>query len=358
MNAGIDRNLKVCSLTKLKTLTSSIHLNKELGELCDLTVEDWPYYGKLKATIAPLLNLRRLRRLLKEYDILHVQYDIAGYMPLFLPILWALSFRKRAKVILTLHEKYDNVPLASLVISFHNMWYRQADALLVHTQEHEDFLARHLHSRTFVVPHGVIESKGVSHKFGSKTLLFAGYVNPWKGHDLAVKAMPLVLKEVPGAKLIFLSRPNDLKYEAMVRQMIVDMGLQESVEFNDKKIEEAQMFEFFDKAAISLLPYKRITMSGILSHTLSRGVPAVMSDLPAFVEVTKSKAAFFKNEDHVDLSRAVISLLKDQKAQERMSRDFLALTKEYGWTRMAGLTMDVYTGLLHRWTTSEAGKKH
>ena len=338
-------SLKVCSLTKLKTLTSSVHLNKELEAMCELTVMDWPYYGKIKATLAPLFNLGSLRRALTSYDILHIQYDIAGYMPLFLPVLWLLSPFKRAKIVMTLHEKYDNVPLAGLVIAFHNLWYRQADALLVHTQDHKDFLAPGLNARTHVVPHGVIESAGVKHRFDSDAILLAGYVNAWKGHDLAVKAMPIVIKEVPEARLIVLSRSNDLEYEDAVKKMIDELHLKDCVEWNDKRIEESEMFAFFDKSAISLLPYRRITMSGILSHTLSRGVPAVMSDLSPFIEVTKGKAVYFKSRDHEDLAKKLIGLLKDKALQKMMSSDFIALAKEYSWSRMARVTIEVYEGL-------------
>lgn len=344
----VKSSLKVCSLTKLKTLTSSIHLNKELESLCDLTVMDWPYYGKIKAIFAPLFNLRSLRRALKDNDVLHIQYDIAGYMPLFLPILWLLSPFKRAKIVMTLHEKYDNVPLAGLVIAFHNLWYRQADALFVHTQEHKNFLAPYLHTRTHVVPHGVIEAPGVKHQFNSDTILLAGYVNAWKGHDLAVKAMPFVLKEIPTAKLLVLSRSNDMEYEDAVKKTIEELHLKDSVEWNDKRIEESEMFAFFDKSAISLLPYRRITMSGILSHTLSRGVPAVMSDLPPFIEVTKGKAVYFKSRDHEDLAKRLIGLLKDKTLQKRMNADFIALAKEYSWSRMAIMTMKVYGDIARR----------
>ena len=334
--------LTVCSLTKLKTLTSSIHLNKELETLCDLTVIDWPFYGKAKAAFAPLLHMKTLWKALHEFDILHIQYDIAGYMPLFLPMVWLLSVNKRAKVVLTLHEKYDNVPFAKLVIAFHNLWYQMTDALLVHTREHKDFLPKYLHDRTFVIPHGVIEAQNVHHLFDSNTILFAGYVNAWKGHDLAVKAMPLVIKEFPDAKLLFLPRSNDLTYEAKIKQMIKDLHLEFHVIWNDKRIEEWEMFAFFDAAAISLLPYRRITMSGILSHTMSRGVPAVLSDLPAFMEVTKGRALYFRNGDPMDLAYKIVQLLKNKEMQKRMSKEFMELTKEYAWSRMARMTLEVY----------------
>lgn len=338
--------LRVCSLTKLKTLTSSIHLNKELEKLCSLTIIDWPYYGKFEATFAPLFNMRMLWRVLHDFDIVHIQYDIAGYMPFFLPMVWLLSFNRRAKIVLSLHEKYDNVPLAGLVIAFHNVWYHIADALFVHTKEHKDFLAASLHERTWVIPHGVIEAKGVSHSFDSHNLLFAGYVNAWKGHDLAVKAMPLILHEFPDAKLIFLPRSNDLRYEAKVKQIITDLNLELHTKWNDKRIEESEMFAYFDEAAISLLPYQRITMSGILSHTLSRGVPAIMSDLPAFIEVTKGKAVYFKHGDPIDLAAKTIELLKDKSRQREMSKEFKSLVKEYAWSKMARMTMEFYNKLM------------
>ena len=350
-NAPIEKDpMRVCSLTKLKTLTSSIHLNKELDPLCHLIVIDWPFYGRLNAAFAPLFNIKTLWRSLHDFDIVHIQYDIAGYMPFFLPMIWLLSrllpAHRRAKIVLTLHEKYDNVPLASLVIAFHNLWYRLADALLVHTKEHKEFLPKSLRHRTFVIPHGVIEAKNVTHDFGANTILFAGYVNAWKGHDVAVKAMPLILRDVPDAKLLFLARSNDLAYEKKVKQMIQDMRMQNRVEWNGKRIEEWEMFSYFDKAAVSLLPYRRITMSGILSHTLSRGVPSVMTDLPAFIEVTKGKALYFRNGDYRDLAYKIIRLLKDKGMQQQMSKEFLELTKEYAWSKMAGRTFDVYRELM------------
>ncbi len=340
----VKKSLKVCSLTKLKTLTSSIHLNRELSKLCELTVIDWPYYTKLSALFAPLKSISKLHKALKEHDILHVQYDIAGYMPLFLPLLWLLSIanRKSAKIVLSLHEKYDNAPLSRVVIAFHNLFYTTADELLVHTGEHKEFLARHLHSRTFVIPHGVIEAKNVKHNFDSNTLLLAGYINKWKGHDLAIRAMSLVLKEIPDAKLLILSRPNDLKYEEDVRKMVIELELETNVEFNDKKIEEAQMFKYFDNTAISLLPYRRVTMSGILSHTISRHVPAILSDLPAFREVMKNKGLFFRVNDYEDLAVKIIYLLKNKKLQKKMSEGFAKLAEDYSWKNIAKETLEAY----------------
>ena len=106
------------------------------------------------------------------------------------------------------------------------------------------------------------------------------------------------------------------------------------------------MFAYFDTGAISLLPYRRITMSGILSHTLSRGVPAVMSDLAAFIEVTKGKGVYFKNDDPLDLATKTVELLKNRSRQREMNIDFRSLVKEYTWSRMARMTLDVYDRLL------------
>ncbi len=338
--------MKICSLTKTRTLTSSIHLNKELSKITNLEVLDWNYYYKIYEILAPLFNIIKLRKLLKEFDVLHIQYDFAGYMFLFLPILWILSISKKAKIVITLHEKYDNVPFSKLVIEFHNLFYRVADVLLVHTEEHKKFMAKSLWSRTQVIPHGVISAGKIIRKPKKHSILIAGYVTSWKGHDLAIKAIPLILKRFPNAGLITLGKAYDLKFTEQIHNLIKNLKISKNVELHEDFILEKDMFPYFDKAEICLLPYRRATMSGILSHIISRGVPSVISDLEPFVEVTKKKGIYFKNGDANDLAIKAVHLLKNKKLQDKISKDFRKLANEYSWQNVAKQTFNVYMELL------------
>jgi len=94
------------------------------------------------------------------------------------------------------------------------------------------------------------------------------------------------------------------------------------------------------------LPYRRITMSGILCHVVSWNVPSVMSDLPVLREFTDNKGVYFPLENHKELAAKIVSLLKDKRLKELMSRAFQDLAKKYSWQNVAAKTFDQYKRLL------------
>ena len=67
-----------------------------------------------------------------------------------------------------------------------------------------------------------------------------------------------------------------------------------------------------------------------------------MSDLSEFLEFTKGKGIYFKQEDAKDLSRKMISLLKDEKTKKKIEKDFNELAKEYSWEETAKKHLAVY----------------
>lgn len=339
--------MRVCLIASYPPKNSGIanysaNLYGELSKLAKVRVFKWTYEGIASTLLSPLKNLRELKRVLRDYDVVHVQYVLGEYMFLFLPILCLL--RKKAKLVLTLHEDYTNLRLAPLFVMFHNIFYSCADLILVHTRQHRQVLSRRLRKRTIVIPFGITPEKSKK-KVRKNTMLLVGFINPWKGHDLAIKAIDVVRKDVPSAKLIIAGKPYDKKYTSRIHGLVRSLHLEKNVEFHKGFIPDKEFKKLFETSEILLLPYRRITMSAVASDVLGYAKPAIFSNIPALVDFTDRKAVYFRKGDHKDLARKMAALLKDKKKKQSIQKEFRRLAERNSWKNVAKKHMSLYEGV-------------
>ncbi len=327
-------------------MTSALYLNTEIGKLHRIDVHRWNYTGLWNTTIAPLLNYKSLNKTCQEHDIIHVQYDLGGYMPFFLPTLFLASKGTNAKIILTLHEEFDNVPLRPLIIAYHNLWYSIADLLIVHSPQQKNRLPTYLQKKTIIQPHGVIYREDANRNPKKSIILLPGFINPWKGHDIALYALAEVKKQIPDIKLLIIGKPHDKVFTERMHTLAQTLHIEKNITWEEGYVPEEKFFEYYQTSSIGILPYKRITMSGILCHILSWKLPTIFSDLPVFEWFTAHKAVYFRNGDSHNLAEKIIMLLKDKKRQEKMSIDFDNLAKQYSWKDTAQQTLKIYAELV------------
>jgi hypothetical protein len=153
------------------TGTYSCYLVAELSRHATVDVLRWNYKSFFAKLLSPLTNRKGLQNALMNYDVVHVQYHLGDFQLFFLPLLFIL--RKRAKVVLTLHEDYTNLVLFPIINLFHNMFYRLADLLILHTSLQAETLSEYNKKRSMVIPHGIIyreakrkptQGTGVTHR--------------------------------------------------------------------------------------------------------------------------------------------------------------------------------------------------
>ena len=267
-------------------------------------------------------------------------------MPLFLPLLWLARMRTKCKIVLTVHEEFDNVPLRWFVVKYHNLWYKIADRLIAHSPIQKKNLPVSLQEKTSVQPHGVIYRDLPTRAPKKNVVLLPGFINEWKGHDVALYAIEEVKRMLPDVKLLVVGKAHDKKYTERLHGIIKSLHIESNVEWDSGYVPEEKFLEYYKTSTIAVMPYRRITMSGILAHILSWRVPTIMSDLPVFEWFTKHKALYFRNGDAHHLAEKIIMLLKDKSRQEKMSNDFGVLAKEYSWEEEALNTLAVYHELV------------
>jgi glycosyltransferase involved in cell wall biosynthesis len=134
------------------------------------------------------------------------------------------------------------------------------------------------------------------------TLLCFGLARPYKGYELAIQA----LRRLPdGYQLIVAGGVLDPAYEQTLRSVAAG---QERVRLILRDVSDQESADLLHACDCVVLPYHRITGSGVLLSAFSMGRGVIASDLPYFqgaLAAEPEAAVLFARGDAADLARAV-----------------------------------------------------
>lgn len=330
----------------------------------DLDVIEWDYESsELYKIFAPFLNIKKLIKCFKSYDIVHVQYIFGLFHLFFLPVVSAIKFLTKGKLVLTLHEHYyykDMNPIFSKLGNLHRrLFCNFADMIIVHSNSEKQLLpSPNLRKKSVKIPLGVEYNENDLDQLEREenSILLAGRITRHKGQAIAINAMGKIAKVRPDVKLYIVGSDEhisgwirDKSYLPKLKNLVHLKGLKNNVVFNNDFLNDDAFLGYFKKCTISVLPYpKETTSSGILADVFSNGIPTVMTDAPVFREHTKNKAVYFKEGDYDELADKVLNLLGNREKREEMSREFKKLSEEYSWENVAKKHFEVYTHALHK----------
>jgi glycosyltransferase involved in cell wall biosynthesis len=100
------------------------------------------------------------------------------------------------------------------------------------------------------------------------------------------------------------------------------------------------------RAAVVVLPYRRIDQSGVLFAALALGRPLVATRVGGFAEVVEQHGAglVVPPEDPAALAAALIEVLRDPARREAMAAASRAAADgPFSWDAIAAATKRVYT---------------
>lgn len=172
---------------------------------------------------------------------------------------------------------------------------KQGDLFLVHSQEDEANLKRILPhaptARAFHPSYDVFQQEGISkeaarHKLGlrSNTILFFGFVRPYKGLRYALEAMPAILQKVQTHLLVvgeFWEGKEE--YLALIKQL----GLEQHVTVLDRYVANEEIPFYFAAADLLVMPYTSATGSGLVQLAFGLNLPVIVTNVGALPEVVR-----------------------------------------------------------------------
>jgi glycosyltransferase involved in cell wall biosynthesis len=113
------------------------------------------------------------------------------------------------------------------------------------------------------------------------TLLFFGFVRPYKGLDVLLDALPIVRQQVPVQLLIVGEMWNE-------RQRYLDqierLGMTQYVTLVDRYVANEELEGYFAAADVVVLPYRSATQSAVVQLAFGFGKPVITTNVGGLAE--------------------------------------------------------------------------
>lgn len=181
------------------------------------------------------------------------------------------------------------------------------------------------------------------------SILFVGRLFPEKGLDYLIKAIPLVLHEIPDAKLVVVG-PKKFGvetggFERYIKDLIRSLNLEKHVEFKER-IPVNELRCLYSKAGIFVLPAVWNEPFGlVLLEAMACQAPVIGTRVGGIPEIIEGKDAgiLVQPKSVKELAEAIISILTDKKLALRMGSNGKKLVEQYyAWDINAKRIYDIY----------------
>lgn len=167
-------------------------------------------------------------------------------------------------------------------------------------------------------------------------LLFFGLVRPYKGLDVAIRALELCGRQDCRLTIAgeFWQGLDDCK--AQIRKA----GLTSRIDLRPGFASDALTASLFQRADAIVLPYRSVTGSGIVPLACHYGRAVLASDLPGLAATIRDgeSGILFPAADPAALARVISGLTRPEAA--KLGQGALAFGKTLGWDKLAGLVVD------------------
>jgi len=334
--------------------------------------------GDMRPNVTPLRKVMRVAR----YYLRLIVYSVRTPASVF-HILWnnRLEYFDRT-LLLTFYKILGK----RLVFTVHNVNIRKRDGkdtllnrltlryqywlvdhLFVHTQRMADELRAEFAvtpSKISVIPFGInksvpdtsLNSEAARSQLGvelsEKILLFFGNIARYKGLDLLVEAMPMILGRVADIRLIIAGRPKgEEKYWTAIDRRIGELGLDAKVTKRIEYVSDDETEVFFKAADVLVLPYTFVFQSGVLFLGYSFGIPVIATDVGSLKdEIIQGQTGYVcaSNDPHA-LAESIIEyfsgdVFRNLAGRRAAIRSYAA--ERYSWATVARITHGVYKRIL------------
>jgi len=165
-----------------------------------------------------------------------------------------------------------------------------------------------------------------------RTLLFFGFVRPYKGLEYLLDAMPAIVDNT-GARLLVAGEFWRDKQRYV--EQICALGIEDHVTLVDRYIANEEVGVYFSAADAVVLPYITATQTGIVQIAYAFGKPAIVTNVGGLPEaVEDGKTGFVvAPEDSQAIARAVLSFYESSQHAE-FARNIACRRLQFSWNRI------------------------
>lgn len=298
-----------------------------------------------------------------DLDVVHLHL---GSPPATLAALRYI--KKRRKPFVVTHHldpewNYGSIIRRVLVFIYSKYYVKKAlskSDIIIALSEHFLIMSKFLgkyRTKIKIIPNGInledfdtlytkIEAReNLDLSLDDKIILFVGGLTERKGPQVLLKAMPIILRNVPDSRLVLVGSFTD--YLKQLERLAKDLGIETNVEFAGF-VDDATKMMYYKSADFFVLPSFSEAFPIALLEAAACGLPLVVSNLEAFRTIIEEgyNGLFTKTGDEKDLAEKVIYLLENEDIRKRMSKNTIKKVEDYSWDRVAEEIENVYRRLV------------
>jgi len=168
----------------------------------------------------------------------------------------------------------------------------------------------------------------------TNNLLFFGFIKPYKGLDILLRAFALVLKTLPDKRLVIAGDVYGDKKQYF--DIIDDLGIHNNVEVSFRYIAEYEIEEIFNNSDVCIIPYRTATQSGVAQMSYAHLVPVIATDVGGISEVVKENETGLLVEagNHVQLAEKITEYYH-QNYKSKFIENIENVNREHSWDSFA-----------------------
>ncbi|HEY7088506.1 MAG TPA: glycosyltransferase family 4 protein, partial [Tepidisphaeraceae bacterium] len=203
-----------------------------------------------------------------------------------------------------------------------------------------------------VIPHGIPDMPFVDPHFysdqfgveGRKVLLTFGLLGPGKGIEVAIRAMPRIVKAHPeviyivlGATHPHLLRTEGNAYRNSLERLVEKLGLEQHVRFHNRFVTLEQLTSYIGVADLYVSPYpnKAQITSGTLAYAVGAGRVVVSTPYWHAEEMlADGRGRLFPFGDSERLADTVIELLDDENERNAIRKRAYMYSRHMIWPQV------------------------
>lgn len=292
-----------------------------------------------------------------DFDLLHIHEPVTPSVSIL--ALWAAD----SPVVATFHTSNLRSRAMQATYPVLRPSLEKIVARIAVSEDARRTVTTHLGGDAVVIPNGVDTGSFASASPrddwqgtpGAPTLGFLGRIDePRKGLPVLAEAMPAVLDQIPGARLLVVGPGSEEAARARL-----DPVTSAATEFLGG-ITDAEKADFLTSVDLYIAPHTGGESFGIvLVEAMAAGAPVLASDLPAFVRVLDSgrsgmAGATFTAGRADALGARTVELLADSDRRSALSRRGRARALDFDWSIVAGEIVSVYETVLD---AAQAGRE-
>lgn len=289
-----------------------------------------------------------------QYDLLITHWVHPVHYPVFKFLFTAIKLTTKTKICLIAHNCLPHERFFGDEALSRNL-FNTADRLVMHGQPETDLAGKigvdfhrlikafHPLYNQFSPPDESRESIRQSLGLRGRVLLFFGFIRPYKGLDLLLKAFCELSSKYNDLSLLivgeqFGSGADQLsEKEKFLKGSSSNDVVKERVVWIDHYVANEEVGRYFTVADALVAPYLSVTQSGPIQIAYAFDKPVIASDLPAFREcVSEGESGYlFETGNASDLAKKIELFLEKPVVSEKVKH----YRQKFGWDSYVDLIL-------------------